>query len=70
MDKRGDLFCLPSAQDYSAPYTHTVEQLRVCLLHCCGITLLACPHRRPIVKTPGSCHYIALVTSLLTWAVI
>ena len=37
MDMKEDFFCLLWAQDYS---THTVEQPRVCLLHCCQITSL------------------------------
>ena len=37
MDMKEDFFCLLWAQDYS---THTVEQPRVCLLHCCEITSL------------------------------
>ena len=37
MDMKRDLFCLLWAHDYN---THTVKQAHVCLLDCCGITLL------------------------------
>ena len=39
-EHKGDLLCLQLAQDYS---TQSVEQSRVCLLHCCGITSLILP---------------------------
>ena len=51
---KGDLFWLSWGQDYS-----TVEQLSICLLHCCGITLQILPsqetyHEETRVMMPHS----------------
>ena len=65
MDLKGR-FVLPPV---STRLQHTCCGATTCLSVCTAVGLLcsSCPHRRPIVKTPGQCCLIAKVASSLSW---